>query len=118
MEDVERVSTPRSFILKSPTTERGQELLSNFLHHVAGFPHLDQHLDSLRSGAAIRKQVVTTGALCVVGGVDSPSPPRSLPKRSHATDLCFRRYRVGRKNEGDQIEETLVFASSAWISYT
>jgi GMP synthase (glutamine-hydrolysing) len=94
MEDVERRLYATQFHPEVAHTERGQELLSNFLHHVAGIPPAWTNTSIIEEQvAAIRAQ---EGSLCALGrrglrrgrgaGHESGRHPVDLRLRRHRTD--------------------------------
>jgi GMP synthase (glutamine-hydrolysing) len=111
MEDVERGLYATQFHPEVAHTERGQELLSNFLHHVAGIPPTWTNTSIIEDQvAAIRKQVGDEKVLCALsGGVDSAVAAALVTKAVGTQLTCvFVDTGLMRKNEGDQIEETFV----------
>jgi GMP synthase (glutamine-hydrolysing) len=111
MEDVERCLYATQFHPEVAHTERGQELLSNFLHHVAGIPPTWTNTSIIEEQvAAIRKQVGNEKVLCALsGGVDSAVAAALVTKAVGTQLTCvFVDTGLMRKNEGDQIEETFV----------
>jgi GMP synthase (glutamine-hydrolysing) len=111
MEDVERCLYATQFHPEVAHTERGQELLSNFLHHVAGIPPTWTNTSIIEDQvAAIRKQVGDEKVLCALsGGVDSAVAAALVTKAVGTQLTCvFVDTGLMRKNEGDQIEETFV----------
>ena len=111
MEDVERCLYATQFHPEVAHTERGQELLSNFLHHVAGIPPTWTNTSIIEDQvAAIRKQVGNEKVLCALsGGVDSAVAAALVTKAVGTQLTCvFVDTGLMRKNEGDQIEETFV----------
>ena len=90
-------------------SERGQELLSNFLHHVAQIPATWTNTSIIEDQvAAIRAQVGSEKVLCALsGGVDSAVAAALVTKAIGTQLTCvFVDTGLMRKNEGDQIEET------------
>jgi GMP synthase (glutamine-hydrolysing) len=90
-------------------TERGQDLLSNFLHHVAALPPTWTNTSIIEDQvAAIRRQVGNERVLCALsGGVDSAVAAALVTKAVGAQLTCvFVDTGLMRKNEGEQIEET------------
>jgi GMP synthase (glutamine-hydrolysing) len=111
MEDVERRLYAAQFHPEVAHTERGQELLSNFLHHVAGIPATWTNTSIIEDQvAAIRRQVGDEKVLCALsGGVDSAVAAALVTKAVGTQLTCvFVDTGLMRKNEGDQIEETFV----------
>jgi GMP synthase (glutamine-hydrolysing) len=111
MEDVERCLYATQFHPEVAHTERGQELLSNFLHHVAGIPPTWTNTSIIEDQvAAIRKQVGGEKVLCALsGGVDSAVAAALVTKAVGTQLTCvFVDTGLMRKNEADQIEETFV----------
>jgi GMP synthase (glutamine-hydrolysing) len=111
MEDVERRLFATQFHPEVAHTERGQELLSNFLHHVAGIPPAWTNTSIIEDQvAAIREQVGNEKVLCALsGGVDSAVAAALVTKAVGTQLTCvFVDTGLMRKNEGDQIEETFV----------
>jgi GMP synthase (glutamine-hydrolysing) len=111
MEDVERRLYAAQFHPEVAHTERGQELLSNFLHHVAGIPATWTNTSIIEDQvAAIRRQVGDEMVLCALsGGVDSAVAAALVTKAVGTQLTCvFVDTGLMRKNEGDQIEETFV----------
>jgi GMP synthase (glutamine-hydrolysing) len=90
-------------------TERGQELLINFLHHVAILPPTWTNTSIIEDQVAIiRAQVGDEKVLCALsGGVDSAVAAALVTKAVGSQLTCvFVDTGLMRKNEGDQIEET------------
>jgi GMP synthase (glutamine-hydrolysing) len=90
-------------------TERGQDLLINFLHHVAQIPPTWTNTSIIEDQVAlIRAQVGTERVLCALsGGVDSAVAAALVTKAVGTQLTCvFVDTGLMRKNEGDQIEET------------
>ena len=109
MEDVDRRLHAVQFHPEVAHTERGQELLSNFLHHVAGIPPTWTNTSIIEDQvAAIRAQVGDEKVLCALsGGVDSAVAAALVTKAVGKQLTCvFVDTGLMRKNEGDQIEET------------
>jgi GMP synthase (glutamine-hydrolysing) len=109
MEDVARRLFAVQFHPEVAHTERGQELLSNFLHHVAGIaPTWTNTSIIVDQVAAIRAQVGTERVLCALsGGVDSAVAAALVTKAvGHQLTCVFVDTGLMRKNEGEQIEET------------
>jgi GMP synthase (glutamine-hydrolysing) len=111
MEDVQRCLYATQFHPEVAHTERGQELLSNFLHHVAGIPPTWTNTSIIEDQVtAIRQQVGDEKVLCALsGGVDSAVAAALVTKAVGAQLTCvFVDTGLMRKNEGEQIEETFV----------
>jgi GMP synthase (glutamine-hydrolysing) len=111
MEDVERRLYATQFHPEVAHTERGQEMLSSFLHHVAGIPPAWTNTSIIEDQvAAIRQQVGSEKVLCALsGGVDSAVAAALVTKAVGTQLTCvFVDTGLMRKNEGDQIEETFV----------
>ncbi|MGC1238292.1 MAG: glutamine-hydrolyzing GMP synthase [Acidimicrobiales bacterium] len=111
MEDVERRLYATQFHPEVAHTERGQDLLSSFLHHIAGIPPTWTNTSIIEDQvAAIRKQVGEEKVLCALsGGVDSAVAAALVTKAVGAQLTCvFVDTGLMRKNEADQIEETFV----------
>ncbi len=109
MEDASRRFAAVQFHPEVAHTERGQELLANFLHHVAGIPATWTNTSIIEDQvAAIRAQVGSEKVLCALsGGVDSAVAAALVTKAVGAQLTCvFVDTGLMRKNEGDQIEET------------
>jgi GMP synthase (glutamine-hydrolysing) len=109
MEDVNRRMHAVQFHPEVAHTERGQELLSNFLHHVAGIPPTWTNTSIIEDQvAAIRAQVGEEKVLCALsGGVDSAVAAALVTKAVGRQLTCvFVDTGLMRKNEGEQIEET------------
>jgi GMP synthase (glutamine-hydrolysing) len=109
MEDVERRMHAVQFHPEVAHTERGQELLSNFLHHVAGIAPTWTNTSIIEEQvAAIRAQVGDEKVLCALsGGVDSAVAAALVTKAVAKQLTCvFVDTGLMRKNEGEQIEET------------
>jgi len=90
-------------------TERGQELLANFLHHVAEIPGAWTNTSIIEDQVnAIRIQVGSEKVLCALsGGVDSAVAAALVTKAVGTQLTCvFVDTGLMRKNEGEQIEET------------
>jgi len=109
MEDVARRLHAVQFHPEVVHSERGQELLSNFLHHVAIMPATWTNTSIIDDQVAqIRSQVGQEKVLCALsGGVDS-AVAAALVTRAVGTQLTCVFVDTGlmRKNEGEQIEET------------
>jgi len=109
MEDVGRRMHAVQFHPEVAHTERGQELLSNFLHHVAGIPPTWTNTSIIEDQvSAIRAQVGDEKVLCALsGGVDSAVAAALVTKAVGKQLTCvFVDTGLMRKNEGEQIEET------------
>ena len=109
MEDSARKMAAVQFHPEVAHTERGQELLTNFLHHVAGMAAtwtntsiIDDQVES------IRRRVGDDHVLCALsGGVDSAVAAALVTKAVGTQLTCvFVDTGLMRKNEGEQIEET------------
>jgi len=109
MEDVERRLYATQFHPEVAHTERGQELLSSFLHHIAGIPPAWTNTSIIEDQVtAIRQQVGGEKVLCALsGGVDSAVAAALVTKAVGTQLTCvFVDTGLMRKNEGEQIEET------------
>ncbi|MGA2123128.1 MAG: glutamine-hydrolyzing GMP synthase [Acidimicrobiales bacterium] len=109
MEDVERRLYATQFHPEVAHTERGQELLSSFLHHIAGIPPAWTNTSIIEDQvAAIRAQVGDERVLCALsGGVDSAVAAALVTKAVGTQLTCvFVDTGLMRKDEGVQIEET------------
>jgi GMP synthase (glutamine-hydrolysing) len=109
MEDVERRLHAVQFHPEVAHTERGQDLLANFLHHVAEIPPTWTNTSIIEDQvAAIRAQVGSEKVLCALsGGVDSAVAAALVTKAVGNQLTCvFVDTGLMRKNEGEQIEET------------
>jgi len=109
MEDVTRAFYAVQFHPEVAHSERGQELIANFLHHVAQIPATWTNTSIIEDQvAAIRAQVGTERVLCALsGGVDSAVAAALVTKAVGTQLTCvFVDTGLMRKNEGDQIEET------------
>ncbi len=109
MEDVDRRLYATQFHPEVAHTERGQELLSSFLHHIAGIPPSWTNTSIIEDQvAAIRQQVGDEKVLCALsGGVDSAVAAALVTKAVGTQLTCvFVDTGLMRKNEGEQIEET------------
>jgi GMP synthase (glutamine-hydrolysing) len=109
MEDVERRLHAVQFHPEVAHTEHGQDLLSNFLHHVAEIPPTWTNTSIIEDQvAAIRTQVGTEKVLCALsGGVDSAVAAALVTKAVGNQLTCvFVDTGLMRKDEGEQIEET------------
>ena len=109
MEDAPRRLYAVQFHPEVVHTERGQELLSNFLHHVACIAPTWTNTSIIEDQvAAIRAQVGSEKVLCALsGGVDS-AVAAALVIRAVGSQLTCVFVDTGlmRKNEGEQIEAT------------
>ena len=109
MEDVDRRLYAVQFHPEVAHTERGQELLVTFLHHVADIAPTWTNTSIIEDQvAAIRAQVGTEKVLCALsGGVDSAVAAALVTKAVGQQLTCvFVDTGLMRKNEGEQIEET------------
>ena len=109
MEDVARRLHAVQFHPEVVHTEHGQELLANFLHHVADIPPTWTNTSIIEDQVAlIRAQVGDEKVLCALsGGVDSAVAAALVTKAvGHQLTCVFVDTGLMRKNEGDQIEET------------
>ncbi len=109
MENVERRLHAVQFHPEVAHTERGQELLENFLHHVAGIAPTWTNTSIIEDQVAvIRAQVGSERVLCALsGGVDSAVAAALVTKAVGTQLTCvFVDTGLMRKNEADQIEET------------
>jgi GMP synthase (glutamine-hydrolysing) len=109
MEDVARRLHAVQFHPEVAHTERGQELLTNFLHHVAVLPPTWTNSSIIEDQvAAIRSQVGAERVLCALsGGVDSAVAAALVTKAVGTQLTCvFVDTGLMRKDEGEQIEET------------
>ena len=109
MEDAARRLYAVQFHPEVAHSERGQELLSNFLHHVSGIPATWTNTSIIEDQvAAIRAQVGEEKVLCALsGGVDSAVAAALVTKAVGTQLTCvFVDTGLMRKNEGEQIEET------------
>ncbi|MGD0691815.1 MAG: glutamine-hydrolyzing GMP synthase [Acidimicrobiales bacterium] len=109
MEDVARRLHAVQFHPEVAHTDRGQDLLANFLHHVAEIPPTWTNTSIIEDQVvAIRKQVGTEKVLCALsGGVDSAVAAALVTKAVGNQLTCvFVDTGLMRKNEGEQIEET------------
>jgi GMP synthase (glutamine-hydrolysing) len=109
MEDSARALYAVQFHPEVAHSERGQELLADFLHHVAGIAPTWTNTSIIEDQvAAIRAQVGDEKVLCALsGGVDSAVAAALVTKAVGAQLTCvFVDTGLMRKNEGDQIEET------------
>jgi GMP synthase (glutamine-hydrolysing) len=109
MEDVARRLHAVQFHPEVVHSERGQELLTNFLHHVAVLPPTWTNSSIIEDQvAAIRSQIGAERALCALsGGVDSAVAAALVTKAVGTQLTCvFVDTGLMRKDEGEQIEET------------
>ncbi len=109
MEDVTRRLHAVQFHPEVAHTERGQDLLANFLHHVAAIPPTWTNTSIIEDQvAAIRAQVGDEKVLCALsGGVDSAVAAALVTKAVGQQLTCvFVDTGLMRKDEGEQIEET------------
>jgi GMP synthase (glutamine-hydrolysing) len=109
MEDSTRRMYAVQFHPEVAHSERGQELLADFLHHVSGIPATWTNTSIIEDQvAAIRAQVGDEKVLCALsGGVDSAVAAALVTKAVGSQLTCvFVDTGLMRKNEGDQIEET------------
>ena len=109
MEDAARRLYAVQFHPEVAHSERGQELLSNFLHHVSGIPATWTNTSIIEDQvAAIRAQAGEEKVLCALsGGVDSAVAAALVTKAVGTQLTCvFVDTGLMRKNEGEQIEET------------
>ena len=109
MEDVARRLHAVQFHPEVAHTERGQDLLANFLHHVAQIPPTWTNTSIIEDQvAAIRAQVGDEKVLCALsGGVDSAVAAALVTKAVGQQLTCvFVDTGLMRKDEGEQIEET------------
>ena len=109
MEDVIRRLHAVQFHPEVAHTERGQDLLANFLHHVAGIPPTWTNTSIIEDQVtAIRAQVGTEKVLCALsGGVDSAVAAALVTKAvGHQLTCVFVDTGLMRRDEGRQIEET------------
>ena len=92
-------------------SEHGQDLLENFLHHVAGIAPTWTNSSIIEDQVAkIRAQVGDEKVLCALsGGVDSAVAAALVTKAVGQQLTCvFVDTGLMRKNEGEQIEETFM----------
>jgi GMP synthase (glutamine-hydrolysing) len=109
MEDVPRRLHAVQFHPEVVHTERGQELLRNFLHHVAVIPLTWTNSSIIEDQVAIiREQIGSERVLCALsGGVDSAVAAALVTKAVGTQLTCvFVDTGLMRKDEGEQIEET------------
>ncbi|NNN02299.1 MAG: glutamine-hydrolyzing GMP synthase, partial [Acidimicrobiaceae bacterium] len=109
MEDVERRLHAVQFHPEVVHSERGQELIESFLHHVARIAPTWTNASIIEEQVAlIREQVGGEKVLCALsGGVDS-AVAAALVTKAVATQLTCVFVDTGlmRKDEGEQIEAT------------
>ena len=109
MEDVERRLHAVQFHPEVAHTLRGQELLTTFLHHVAGIAPTWTNTSIIEDQVArIRAQVGDGRVLCALsGGVDSAVAAALVTKAVGSQLTCvFVDTGLMRKDEGEQIEAT------------
>jgi GMP synthase (glutamine-hydrolysing) len=109
MENAERGLYAVQFHPEVAHAERGQELLENFLHHVAGIAPTWTNSSIIDEQVArIRAQVGSERVLCALsGGVDSAVAAAMVFKAVGQQLTCvFVDTGLMRKNEGEQIEAT------------
>jgi GMP synthase (glutamine-hydrolysing) len=109
MENAERRLHAVQFHPEVAHTEHGQDLLANFLHHVAEIPPTWTNTSIIEDQvAAIRAQVGPEKVLCALsGGVDSAVAAALVTKAVGNQLTCvFVDTGLMRKDEGEQIEET------------
>jgi GMP synthase (glutamine-hydrolysing) len=109
MEDVTRRLHAVQFHPEVAHTERGQDLLANFLHHIAEIPPTWTNTSIIEDQVtAIRAQVGTEKVLCALsGGVDSAVAAALVTKAvGHQLTCVFVDTGLMRRDEGEQIEET------------
>ena len=109
MENVERRLHAVQFHPEVAHSERGQELLEAFLHHVAQIAPTWTNTSIIEEQIAlIREQVGDEKVLCALsGGVDSAVAAALVTKAVGTQLTCvFVDTGLMRKNEGDQIEAT------------
>ena len=109
MEDVPRRLHAVQFHPEVVHTEHGQDLLRNFLHHVAVIPLTWTNSSIIEDQVAIiREQVGSQKVLCALsGGVDSAVAAALVTKAVGTQLTCvFVDTGLMRKDEGEQIEET------------
>jgi GMP synthase (glutamine-hydrolysing) len=109
MEDVTRRLHAVQFHPEVAHTERGQDLLANFLHHVAKISPTWTNTSIIEDQVtAIRAQVGTEKVLCALsGGVDSAVAAALVTKAvGHQLTCVFVDTGLMRRDEGEQIEET------------
>ncbi len=109
MENIARRLHAVQFHPEVAHTERGQDLLANFLHHVAEIPPTWTNTSIIEDQVkAIQDQVGTEKVLCALsGGVDSAVAAALVTKAVGNQLTCvFVDTGLMRKDEGEQIEET------------
>ncbi len=109
MENVARRLHAVQFHPEVAHTARGQELLTNFLQHVAGIAPAWTNTSIIEDQVAqIRAQVGSDRVLCALsGGVDSAVAAALVTKAVGSQLTCvFVDTGLMRKDEGEQIEET------------
>jgi GMP synthase (glutamine-hydrolysing) len=109
MEDAERKFYAVQFHPEVAHSERGQEVIENFLHHQAGIAPTWTNASIIdEQVAAIRAQVGSERVLCALsGGVDSAVAAAMVFKAVGQQLTCvFVDTGLMRKNEGEQIEAT------------
>ncbi len=109
MENPERALYAVQFHPEVAHTDRGQELLSTFLHHVAGLAPSWTNASIIEEQvAAVRAQVGGERVLCALsGGVDSAVAAALVFKAVGAQLTCvFVDTGLMRQDEGEQIEAT------------
>jgi GMP synthase (glutamine-hydrolysing) len=109
IENVEKRLHAVQFHPEVAHTERGQELIANFLHHVAEIPATWTNTSIIEDQvAAIRSQVGKERVLCALsGGVDSAVAAALVTKAVGTQLTCvFVDTGLMRKDEGEQIEAT------------
>ena len=109
MENVERRLHAVQFHPEVAHSERGQEIIAHFLHHVAGIDATWTNSSIIVDQVArIRAQVGTESVLCALsGGVDSAVAAALVTKAVGTQLTCvFVDTGLMRKNEGEQIEAT------------
>ena len=109
MENVERRLFATQFHPEVVHTDRGQDLVSHFLHHLAGIAPTWTNTSIIEDQVElIRAQVGDEKVLCALsGGVDSAVAAALVFKAIGAQLTCvFVDTGLMRKNEGEQIEET------------
>ena len=109
MEDVARRLVGVQFHPEVAHTERGQDLIATFLHHVAGLAPTWTNTSIIEDQvAAIRAQVGEERVLCALsGGVDSAVAAALVTKAVGTQLTCvFVDTGLMRKDEGEQIEDT------------
>jgi GMP synthase (glutamine-hydrolysing) len=109
MEDPARRLLATQFHPEVAHTERGQELLATFLHHVAGLAPTWTNTSIIEDQVArVRERVGTERVLCALsGGVDSAVAAALVTKAVGTQLTCvFVDTGLMRLGEGEQIEET------------